>query len=168
MIITPLEKHIRNIEKEKKKIFLEAIRFFYGNDRKLLNYYLLTATLSFAALIFSNWMDIGESPAFAIGNFLLAGVFVLSLAEYLNFVEKSEKKYKNIFSDLDLKYDQEISIFRDFYSGKIDENELRNFYLERENLLEKYFLSVERRDVAERWLIFIGLSLAVILIFLNF
>lgn len=159
MEIKPLEKHIQKIEKERKKIFLESLYFSEKIDNNFQNYYFLVIIISGIILSF-NFFKNGHSSIYWLNIALILGIFVFNLAKYLNFIENKSEKYKNIFSSLDLKNKQELSIIKGFYSGKFDEKELRDFYLENKDFFERHSLFNKNKNAIERWVIFVCLSLA--------
>lgn len=164
MEIRPLEKHIQKIEKERKKIFRESLYFSEKIDNNFHNYYFLVIIISGIVLSF-NFFKNGHSSIFWMNIALLLGVFVFNLAKYLNFIEKKSEKYKDMFSRLDLKNRQELSILRGFYSGELNEKELRSFYLDNEDFIEKYSLFDRKKDIIERWVVFVCLSLSLVFSF---
>lgn len=169
MQLEPVEKHLQKIQRKREDLFIQSLSLvnnYYNNSR---NYYLVILFLSVViiladlSLFFTFEFDtfVKISLAFALISFLL------SLAIYLNFLEKGSEKMGDIIISLDLKYKQEINILRSFYAGRVNAGDVRNFYLNSGAFIDKkYFGSTQ--EFILRWLNFILLSLAVIMILLNF
>ena len=164
-----IEKHLEDIQRKRGDLFIRSLDFinnYYNNSR---NYYLvmlfvaLVIVLTGISLFFSF-----ESNDFVVMSLLVSIFsFLFSLVNYLNSLEKSSEKIGDIFKNLDFKYKQEIDILRNFYAGRISEQDIRSFYLKGEiGVDKKYFIN--QTEIVLRWINFISLSVAVILIFFNF
>ncbi|HBI17599.1 MAG: hypothetical protein UR60_C0017G0029 [Candidatus Moranbacteria bacterium GW2011_GWF2_34_56] len=169
MTLEPIEKHLEAIAQKRKDLFIRSLNFvdnYYNNSR---NYYLVLLFLSFIIILadFSLFFSFEDDIFIRISLFFAAISFFFSLALYLNFLEKGSEKVGDIFGDLDFKYKQELNILRNFYAGRMNETDIRNFYLKNEiGVNKKYFGS--SYEMALRWINFILLSLALILILFNF
>lgn len=169
MQLESVNKHIQGIQRKRAELFIQSLNFisnYYNNSR---NYYLVILLLSLVIILAGISLFFSfESDAFTkISLFFGVLSFLFSLISYLNSLEKSSEKMGKIFSSLDLKYKQEIDIFKSFYSGKINGSEVRNFYLNTGvEVSEKYF--VNESEIILRWINFILLALAVVLLSLNF
>ncbi|MDX9914229.1 MAG: hypothetical protein RBS77_06640 [Candidatus Moranbacteria bacterium] len=169
MQLESVEKHIQEIQRKRAKLFVQSLDFinnYYNNSR---NYYLVTLLLSVVMILsgISLFFSFEFNVFIKISLFFSTISFLFALINYLNSLEKSSEKMGKIFSNLDLKYKQEINIFRGFYSGRINEDEVRNFYLKADTEInERYFIN--QYEIILRWINFILLSLAIIMILLNF
>lgn len=169
MQLEPVEKHIQKIQQKREDLFIQSLNFvnnYYNNSR---NYYLIVLFLSLIIILtdFSLFFTFEFNTFIKISLFFAIIVFFISLAIYLNFLEKGSEKIGDIFISLDLKYKQEINALRNFYSGRINEGDIRNFYLSGMlNIDKKYFGSIQ--EFVLRWMNFVLLSLAMIMLFLNF
>lgn len=169
MPLEPIEKHLESITQKRKDLFIQSLSFvdnYYNNSR---NYYLVLLILSFIIILadFSLFFSFEDNAFVKISLFFAAISFFFSLAFYLNFLEKGSEKVGDIFRDLDFKYKQELNILRSFYAGRMKENDIRSFYLKSEiGVNKKYFGS--SYEMALRWINFVLLSLALVLILFNF
>lgn len=169
MQLEPVEKHLQKIQRKREDLFIQSLGLannYYNNSR---NYYLVILFLSVIiiladlSLFFTFELDtfIKTSLVFALTSFLF------SLAIYLNFLEKGSEKMGDIVTSLDLKYKQEINILRSFYAGRVNSCDVRNFYLNSGTFIDKkYFGSTQ--EFILRWINFILLSLAMVMLLLNF
>ena len=169
MQLEPVEKHLQQIQSKREALFLQSLGFinnYYNNSR---NYYLIMLFLSVVILL----SDVSLFFTFEFDTFIkISGFFAIisfffSLAVYLNFLEKGSEKIGDIFGDLDLKYKREINILRNFYAGRIEYGDIRDFYLDGSPTIDKKYFSSTYEFVL-RWINFILLSLAVAMLFLNF
>lgn len=165
----PAEKHIQKIQRERADLFIKSLEYiadYYNNSR---NYYLATSIFSLIIIL----SDLTLFYTFEIDNFIKISLifviisFLFSLANYLNHLEKNSEKMGDIFSDLDLKYKQECDALRSFYSGRINEGSIRDFYLNQGVKFDKKYF-INNREIISRWITFILLSLAVIFLLINF
>lgn len=169
MELKPIDKHIQQIQNKRAELFIHSLRFIDGYYNNCRNYYLtmllisLVIFLSDLSLFFSF-----ESEVFIKISLLFATFsFLFALINYLNSLEKNSEKMGKIFGKYDFRNKQEIEILKNFNAGKIDEKQIRNFYLNQEvGVDEKYF--VNQYEIVLRWINFISLSLAIILILFNF
>lgn len=164
-----LEKHLEEIQRKREELFIQSLNFvgnYYNNSR---NYYLIMLLLSVVIVL----TDLSLFFSFEFNTFIKISIFFsmigffFSLAIYLNFLEKGSEKIGDIFSELDLKYKREITILRNFYAGRINNRDIRDFYLSGQlGIDKKYFGS--QYEIVLRWTDFILLSLAMIMLLLNF
>jgi|GEM_PF-3470184 len=169
MNLNPADKHIQKIQRERFNLFiksLEHVSNYYNNSR---NYYLITTLLSLVIIL----SDLTLFYTFEFDAFIKISLvfvtvsFLFSLANYLNHLEKNSERMGDIFGELDLKYKQEFEALRGFYSGRINEGSIRDFYLNHgAEFSKKYFIS--NREIIPRWTNFIFISLAMIFLLINF
>lgn len=169
MQLAPLENHLEEIQRKREELFIQSLNFvsnYYNNSR---NYYLVMLMLSVVIILADSslFFSFEFNTFIKISVFFSMIAFFFSLAIYLNFLEKGSEKIGDIFSDLDLKYKREITILRNFYAGRINNQDIRDFYLSGQlGIDKKYFGS--QYEIVLRWIDFILLSLAMAMLLLNF
>lgn len=169
MNLSPAEKHIQKIQKERFDLFIKSLEYvanYYNNSR---TYYLVVTLISLVIIL----SDVTLFYTFESNSFIkislifVAISFLFSLASYLNHLEKNSERLGDIFAELDLKHKQEFNALRGFYAGRVDEGSIRDFYLNHGvEVDKKYFIN--HREILPRWINFILLSLAMIFMLINF
>lgn len=169
MQLEPVEKHIQKIQRKRADLFMQSLNFisdYYNNSR---NYYLVVLFLSIIIILsaISLFFSFESNVFVKISLFFSTVSFLFALVNYLNSLEKSSEKIGKIFSELDSKYKQEKIILKSFYSGQINDNSIRNFYLDAQVEISKNYF-INQNQIILRWINFILLSLSIILLLFNF
>lgn len=170
MELSEVEKHIQKIERERNELFIKSLDFIGDSNTNLRNYYLIMAILSGVVLIlaYQTFFNVGRNNILTWTIIFSILSLIFAIVNYLNALEKGVDKIAKYLVNLDYKYKQENRILKNFYSGKIDGKDVRNFYLNKSlEINKKYFDS--SREVLARWsnfiLLAIALSLLVLFIF---
>jgi hypothetical protein len=167
MELKSLEEHIGELDKRREKIFLESLIILGNSNSKLKNYYLVVLSTS-GVVIFLNYFNIyfhEEEMFFRAINMIIIIVSIFSLAKYLNLAEKESEYYRNKLKELGLKYYQEIKIIENFYAGDVNEKEIREFYLRKEeDLFNEQSFASKNKEIISRWTVFVLLAVVVILL----
>lgn len=164
-----IDKRIRKIQGKRAELFIRSLRFIDGYYNNCRNYYLIMLFISLIIILadLSLFFSFASEDFIKISLFIAVFSFLFALINYLNSLEKNSEKMGKIFGKLDFKNKQEIKILKNFYAGKIEEKQIRSFYLSEDlGVEERYF--VNQYEIVLMWINFIVLSLAIILILFNF
>lgn len=169
MRLETVEQHIQEIQQKRESLLTQSLGFINSYYKTSRSYYLIMLSLSLIIILVGiSLFFTFESDSFIRGSLFFATTsFFYALIAYLSYLEKGAEKISTVLKDVDWKYLQEINILRNFYAGRIDEVDIRKFYLAQE-------LGINPSDFGNnltatfRWINFVLVSLALILILFNF
>ncbi|XLQ19637.1 MAG: hypothetical protein ACKUBY_03525 [Candidatus Moraniibacteriota bacterium] len=160
-----LKQHIEDLEKRKIALFFNVQNTAATINGRVYNYYIIISLASLFVLL-AGQLTTGRDSFLIFWSGLFAfTALVISLAQYLFALDKiSGKLYKNICS-IYKGYDDEFYLLKKFNTGDIEEDIIRQFYVNKSKELERY----ECHVATPNWFIWVNISLlagAIILLML--
>ncbi len=152
-----LKKHIDDIEKRRIAMFFHVQNTASTVNNRVYMYYSIIAISALAVLLVGQLVQ--NKDSFLI---LWSGIFAIiamsvSLIQYLTILSTiSSKLYSNICT-MYKGYDDEFYILKKFNSGEIEENLIKQFYINKSKELERY----ECHVVKPNWFIWVNITLLI-------
>ncbi len=152
-----LKQHIEDIDKRRIALFFNVQNTASTINNRVYNYYIIISISSLSVLLIGQLIQNKDSfLIFWSGIFAIIAMSI-SLIQYLKILNKiSTKLHKNICT-MYKSYDDEFYILKKFNTGEIDENLIKQFYLNKSKELERYECHVVRPN----WFIWTNVSLLI-------
>jgi hypothetical protein len=150
-----LKQHIEDIEQRRVALFFNVQNTASSINNRVYNYYIIISISSLAVLLVGQLTENKDAFLIFWSGFFAIIALGISLVQYLTILSKiSTKLYGNICT-MYKSYDDEFYILKKFNTGEIEEDLIKQFYLNKSRELERYECHVVRPS----WFIWTNISL---------
>jgi len=152
-----LKQHIEDIEQRRIALFFNVQNTASSVNNRVYNYYIIISVSSLAVLLVGQLTQTKDTFLIFWSGIFAIIALTTSLIQYLTILNKnSTKLYENICT-MYKGYDDEFYILKKFNNGEIEENLIKQFYLNKAKELERYECHVVRPN----WFIWTNIALLI-------
>jgi hypothetical protein len=150
-----LKQHIEDIDERRVKLFFDVQNATSSINNRIYNYYIIIAIFSLAVLLVDQFAQNKDKFLIFWSELFVITSLCASLIQYLMMLNKSSSKMYGDICTMYKNYDDEYYILKKFNAGKIKENLIKQFYLNKSNKLNRY----KCHSVKLNWFIWTNISL---------
>lgn len=164
-----MSEQIDKVKDERERYLLAMVPIATQHERDMRYYFALTSGVAVLfALLAIFFVNTPENPMLLkVSIVLMILASVVSIGQFLNLLEQHIRKFHDRFHTIIDRHEREIYVLERFKHGYIDVDEIRKYYREQAQTLEKY-QKPTRPSFIFGWGVFVLFALSIILFGLAF
>jgi len=168
MAFDKMTEQIEKVKEDREQFRLATLNVLSQYERDHRRFYALAAlvTAIFASVSIAYTHSATNISLYKLSTILLVITSIVSIAQFINLLEKQSKKFYTNYHDILEKQNRELYVLEKFKYGYIDTDEIRKYYTEQARTLDK-FDRPQKLSMTLSWIIFILFSISLILFVLS-
>lgn len=150
-----LKKHIADLEEKRLSAFFHMQHVVAEINGRLYNFSIIIAICSLAVTLSSVFIDNRDVFLIAWSSALALAAMIISFVYHLYILDKNSNTLFKSIRKIYGSYDNEYVVLKKFDTGEINENLIRQYYIEKTKKLDRYAYNISLPG----WPVWIALSL---------